>query len=618
MKASPISVPVRRTARWLHAVVGVSASGALVSLALEFGFDKPPLPVPLLLGVQLTAVTVYVLSRIYDIWIAADRLAEVRACWPDALLLLGACVYLAVELERHPAHVLKVSAMYVGAMQVVLLVRLLIAGVRLNLMLSQTRLQPTRVMALTFLALIFVGGLALSLPRAIHHSVQERDGFSISFNILNGFFTATSATCVTGLIVYDTGTDFTLYGQIVILMLIQCGGLGIMIFGSAFGMLAGRQLSLKQSLVLQDAISYRTLGHLRTMVIFIVLLTFTLEGIGAALLYPLWEGTTSPGMRAFQSIFHSISAFCNAGFALQGDSLIPYRRAWQVYGCIMPLIVLGGLGFPVLHDLWLATRAAGRRLRHRRAGLAWEFTGAARHRFTLHSKIVLCTTFVLIVVPTACFVIFESFPDVPGGSADAGTPGHPTMSGAALPLRLLDALFLAVTCRTAGFNTVATDVHSLSPASHLLADILMFVGGSPASTAGGIKTVAMAVLLIEVWCTLRGRSRVEAFGRTIPGSLVRRAAAVVTVMFGVISTVTLLLCLTERASLREALFETISACGTVGLSTGLTPHLTIAGRMLIMLAMFAGRLGPLTVLIALAGRSRAAQYEYPTEQVGIG
>ncbi|MFQ5495506.1 MAG: potassium transporter TrkG, partial [Phycisphaerae bacterium] len=196
--------------------------------------------------------------------------------------------------------------------------------------------------------------------------------------------------------------------------------------------------------------------------------------------------------------------------------------------------------------------------------------------------------------------------------------GGDTLAEATPAGRLLDAVFLSVTCRTAGFNTVRMDPDALSPASHMLAVVLMFVGGSPGSTAGGVKTVGLAVLLLSVAATLRGRRRVTAMGRTIPDPVVKRAAVVIIVMFALVSLVTLLLCFTEQASLRESMFEAVSACGTVGLSTGLTPDLTSAGRVVILLAMFAGRLGPLTLLVALAGTSDGARYDYPNEEVGIG
>jgi trk system potassium uptake protein TrkH len=233
-------------------------------------------------------------------------------------------------------------------------------------------------------------------------------------------------------------------------------------------------------------------------------------------------------------------------------------------------------------------------------------------RLTLHTKLVLITSSVLILGGTLGFFVLESF-------EPRGTAAVPNaMASASIPGRLLDALFHSVTCRTAGFNTVPTTAEALSPASHFLSSILMFIGGSPASTAGGIKTIGLAVLLLGVWATLRGRKNVEALGRTIPDSTTRRAAVVVILMSALVSVVTLLLCFTEPVSLRAAWFEAVSACGTVGLSTGLTPDLTPVGRLIIMAAMFAGRLGPLTVLIALAGHRPTSSYEYPTEQVGIG
>lgn len=595
----------------LHVAVIVMAAAAVVSLALEFGFYVPPVPVTALVVTQIGAVAVYVLSRLHGIWVAGNRRAYLRSCWFDGLLILSAGAFLLIEIERVDRHVLRASTLYVAALQVVLLIRVAVAAARLNLSLSQSRLHPTRVLAITFVSLIVLGGLALSLPKATSVALHGAPDFSVPHHILNSLFTATSATCVTGLVVYDTGVDYTRTGQVIILLLIQAGGLGIMIFGSVFGMLAGRQLSLKQSLVLQDALSYRTLGQLRTMILFIVLFTVTAETVGALLLYPMWHELPSAGDRWFHSVFHAVSAFCNAGFALQSDSLIGYNRSWQVYGCFMPLIVLGGLGFPVLHDLWRGAVAFVRRHLAAAPGVSFEAM-PMRSRFTLHTKLVLITTAVLIVVPTIMFYLFETF------GTGRGTVEPETLASGTAAGRVLDALFYAVTCRTAGFNTISMTREALSPASHMLGAILMFIGGSPASTAGGVKTVALAVLLLGVWGTLRGRPSVEALGRTIPDTVVRRAAVVVTVMVGVVSIVTLLLCFTEHISLRESMFESVSACGTVGLSTGLTPELTTGGRVVIMAAMFAGRLGPLTVLIALAGQKGASRYEYPAEQVGIG
>jgi trk system potassium uptake protein TrkH len=296
----------------------------------------------------------------------------------------------------------------------------------------------------------------------------------------------------------------------------------------------------------------------------------------------------------------------------------------------MPLIVVGGLGFPVTHDLyhwlrWRLGQATGGVDNPAPALLVGGSKRGRRYRFSLHSRIVLWSTAGLIVVPALALLLFESVPEwrtrgqIETATFRAEAEGHvATMIDLPPPGRAAAALFQSVTARTAGFNTVHTDVDSMSPASHVLTCLLMFIGGSPASTAGGAKTVGIALLVLGVYSTLRGRSRVECGGRTIPDVVMRRAAAVTVLMFALAAGVTLALCYTESAPVQRILFESVSACGTVGLSTGLTDELTVPGRLVIILAMFVGRLGPLTVLIALAGRPSSADYEYPEEQPIIG
>ncbi len=601
--------------RW-QPVVTVSAVAAVVALAFEYGFRTPPWPRSLLLGIQFAAALVYVAARVVHVVKSGNRWGALRGCWVDGVLLLGALVFLFFRLEVSTRPVVRVFALYVAVVQGVLIARLAVEAVRLQLMLSRSRLHPARTIAIMFVTLILIGAAALALPKATMPHVFADATSSLAARLIDCLFTATSATCVTGLTVLDTGSDFTAFGQMVILALIQAGGLGIMIFGGIIGLLVGRQLSLRQSLALQDSISHKTVGDLRRIAVFVVVTTFVVEAIGAALLYPIWDDSFSVSQRVFHSVFHSVSAFCNAGFSLQSDSLIPFRRSWSVYGCIMPLIVIGGVGFPVLRDLSLAIPAAvGARLRRRRRGVAIQRLDRGHSRLTLHTKLVLATTAVLIVVPTPLFMLFES---VGHGGVVVSQVGGDRIQDADMVGRFFDALFLSVTCRTAGFNTVAMGADALTPASHMLGAILMFIGGSPGSTAGGVKTIAMAVLLLSVWTTLRGRQRVEIFGRSVPDVTVRRAGVVVIIMFALISVVTLTLCVTEGVPLRSALFESVSACGTVGLSTGITPSLTPLGRVVIMLAMVAGRLGPLTLLIALAGRAGSARYEYAREDVGIG
>jgi len=581
--------------------------GAVISLALEFGFYTPPLPVTWLMAVQLTAVGLYVVARALFVWDQGLSWTTIKGFSHDAVVVALATVIVLIEFEFDHTSAVTVSACYVAILQVALGVRLAIKAIQLKLLLSQRILQPTRFLLVAFVLLISVGALALALPRATVPEVTQRSDFSIVGHLIDSAFTATSATCVTGLIVKDTGHDYTQFGQVVILVLIQMGGLGIMVFGSVLGLLAGRSLSLRDSLVLQDETSYQTVGEMRGIVRFIVASTFMIEAIGVVIVYPMFANLPSVGDRVFHAVFHSISAFCNAGFSLQTDSLHSFRGSWPTYLGIMPLIVLGGLGFPVLQDLWHGVKKLFAWRRPPMNPVALNTTVRLRV-FSLHSRLVLLTTAMLILGGAILLMIVDA----------VGRPGGHDAAAYSWGQKFLDALFLSVTCRTAGFDTIPMDIHARTAGTHLLSSILMFIGGSPGSTAGGVKTSTLAVIALGVWSTLRGRHHVEIFSRTIPEFVVRRASVVVAVMAALVSAVTLILCASEATSLRAALFETVSAAGTVGLSTGLTPHLTWIGRIMIMITMLAGRLGPLTVLVAMAGRPKQVRYEYPSESVIIG
>lgn len=595
------------------AIVGLSLA-ALVSLALEHGFTVPPLPVWLLVGIQAAAIVAYLASVVADIVRGPGVFAGLRAKTLDVAFVVIGVALLIGEAEFTKAHFVKLAAIYVGTIQILLVLRIVAAVVRWNLEMSSKRLHPARLLVGSFLVVIVVGGLLLALPKAVTPDVRERTADHVGERLLDSMFTSTSAACVTGLVVYDTGSEFTLFGQIVVLALIQLGGLGIMISSSLFGLLAGRQLSLHQSLVLQDELSRQTVGRMAAAIRFIVVATLLCEAVGAAICYPMFAARCSTyGETAFHCVFHSISAFCNAGFALQADSFVSYDGCWGVYVSIMPLIVIGGLGFPVLQDLWELGKARWRRWRSSPfAAMPITPESASRrpYRLELHTKIVLATSVALILCGAILLFVIES-----AGSVESASPG--AMANMGIGKRVLGALFQSVTARTAGFNTVALDESAMSNASHFLLMVLMFVGGSPASTAGGVKTVAAAIIVLSVIATLRGRARVEAYGRTVPEDLVRRASLVFIVMGAAVATGVLLLCMTEEASFRSIAFEVVSACGTVGLSTGITPELTWVGRLIIMALMFAGRLGPLTVMIAVAGAGKPARYAYPVEQVTI-
>lgn len=588
--------------------LGVAAILAAICVAMEYGFEPPPVPLVVLHAIQFCAVSLYAACRISGIARAAKPWSALAKHGAE-LSIAAVALALAVFWHVQWMHVLLAATIYVVIIQAGSLFSVGLGRLYGQPGRPSARLHPARLMLTSFLVLIVVGGLLLSLPRAVSPEIRQETGHYADARVLKCFFTATSAACVTGLVVYDTSSDFTRFGQVVILLLMQLGGLGIMVFGSVFGVMLRRQLSLRESLLLQDVYSHQTIGEIGKLVKFICIATLVIEGVGAVMLYDLWPAEISdPATRWFYSAFHAVSAFCNAGFTLSTDSLISYRHAWPIYAVIMPTIVLGGLGFPVLAELGRLCFDRARRVIRRRADIRTTIA-----RLSLHSKLVLLMSAMLIVLPAGLIFLFES-------SAQSGSVSSPDSAMHSMPWaeRLLAALFQSVTSRTAGFNTASLAVDDLSNPSLFLLCILMFVGGSPASTAGGVKTVAIVLLILGTISTLRQREHVEAFKRRIPNHAIRQAAVLVTVMFSLVSLVVLVLSYTESASLAEVLFEAVSACGTVGLSTGLTAHLTTPGKVVIMLAMFAGRLGPLTLLIALAGRQRTTAYDYPVEHITIG
>ncbi|MBN1342809.1 MAG: potassium-transporting ATPase subunit KdpA [Phycisphaerae bacterium] len=608
----------RHSQRALTALVGATALLAACSLAIEYGFKPDRLPVPerILVGLQIAAVVMFVVRALAGIVFARERLDYLRSRWLEILVIVAGLLALFVEAEVS----VRPRTLYILTVQIVLGVELVYHLSWAQVLLAQ-RHHPARLMVGSFLVVIVIGTFLLSLPRA---GTPHRMGPATSTprHVLNCAFTAVSATCVTGLIVYDTPNEFTLFGQAVILVLMQLGGLGIMVFGTVFGLLLGRRLTLSESVMMQGTLAQEAVGRIGRVLRFVVITTFLLEAAGTVILYNMWDDSIPPGgLRWFHSAFTAVSAFCNAGFSLQSDSMVSYRGAWQLYASVMPLIVLGGLGFPVLSDLfeWVGSHLLGKR----RFPTASVIAGRA-DTLSLHTKLVLLSTGILIVAGAGLLLFFETpsrvNPRYPADLRADRRPQPPVMAGETWPQRTLDSVFQSVTTRTAGFNSVPMTLSAMSPASHFLMMLLMFIGGSPGSTAGGAKTVTVSVILLGVVSVMRRREAVEFAGRTIPMDLVRRAGVLLILMFGLVSLTTLLLTFSEseNARFQEILFEAISACGTVGLSCGITSELTAFGRFVIMAAMFVGRLGPLTLLLALAGRERPSRYGFPEEGVIIG
>lgn len=464
--------------------------------------------------------------------------------------------------------------------------------------------RPGMLLPLSFLSLVVVGTLVLKLP------VAAAPGRQIGW--IDALFTMTSAVCVTGLTVRDTATAFSPIGQGIILLFIQLGGLGIVTFGTMFALVGGQRLSLRENVSLSQMLSDQPLSRITTLVRLVVISTVGLELVGALLLMRTWGPEVAMGDRAWMSVFHSVSAFCNAGFSLFSDSFQGYRYAPSIHAVIVPLIVLGGLGLPVLDDVW---RVARQRLRRRRRG-SLHVTNERLPRLSLHTKLVLVTTISLYVGGTSLILagqVARYFdPTVVANKQDLG-PLTATKVGA----MAADASFMAVSARTAGFNTIP--MNELRPAGVFVLMMLMMVGASPGGTGGGMKTTTLALLVLSVLATARQREQAEAFGRTISDSLVRRAATLALAFVGVVALATLLLLITEPFPFVKVLFEVVSAASTTGLSLGITPDLTAFGKLVIVVTMFLGRVGPLTLLASLFVRQPVGQdYAYPREGVILG
>ncbi|HEV2295979.1 MAG TPA: TrkH family potassium uptake protein [Tepidisphaeraceae bacterium] len=448
------------------------------------------------------------------------------------------------------------------------------------------KLSAPQLFVMSFLLLVGLGTIGFRTLPGLY--TQE------PLSWLDSLFTATSAVCVTGLIVEDTATFFTPAGQLYILALIQFGGLGIIAFTSLIIVTLGRRLSLRSEALSTGSFEVAPHVSRRNLIRDVVRFTFAIEGLGAVLLYLLWAPRMGWTAAAWPALFHSVSAFCNAGFSTFSDSLMSFHRSPWTLGVIMMLIILGGIGFLTLEEL---------RLRWRAQRTEQIF------RLSLHTKLVLGTTAVLLLGGTLLFALFE---------------WYGVLRADPVKDRIINAMFMSTTARTAGFNTI--DYAQASERSLFLTILLMTVGGSPGSTAGGLKTTTVALIGLLAWSRYRGRSYVGLWSRSVPPESVERAVGLFVVSFGLVTIAIFLLTTTElsgwtRMDFLDCMFEAASAFNTVGLSTGLTPELTPGGRWVAILLMFLGRVGPLTFVAALARRQRVsgvAQLRYAYEDVVVG
>ncbi len=452
----------------------------------------------------------------------------------------------------------------------------------------RVRLNTMQIVALGFFGVIFLGGVLLWLPVCNQKPIA----------FIDALFTSVTSVCVTGLVTVVPAEQFTILGQVVVMILIQIGGLGVIACMALFFLLLGKKISMKGRILIQEAYGLDTLSGLVKFIIRIVRGTFIVEGIGAVLFSIKFVPEFGPVKGIWYGVFHSISGFCNAGIDIIGDSsFIRYVDSPLVSLTTMFLIVMGGLGFPVWHDIYVtAKKGAGEK-------------GARRRIFTrlgLQSKIVLTMTVFLIVFGTVGYFLLEfNNPE--------------TMKDLSIPEKVMASAFQSVTTRTAGFASVSQS--GLTESSRLLGCILMFIGGSPAGTAGGIKTTTFAMLILTIISVLRGHKDTECFGRRVDMESVRSALTITVITFTCwLAAVAAMSIFDPQTEFLNLMYEASSAIGTVGLSADLTPHLTRASHVVLMLLMYIGRIGPLTMALVFAGKSnkRDKFRELPEKKIMLG
>ena len=444
----------------------------------------------------------------------------------------------------------------------------------------QDKITYVRIIAVGYLTVILVGTGLLMLP--VSTAAGEKTGF------LSALFTSTSATCVTGLVIADTATHWTLFGQTVILFMIQVGGLGFMTMGVLLAVFLRKRISLRARGILQESMNYMQMGGVIRLLKTTFKGTLLFEGVGALLLAVRFIPVFGVAKGIFFGVFHSISAFCNGGFDLMGTYSGQYSSFVEFHGdvlinlVLMALVVLGGIGFFVWSDV-------------KKNGLRWK-------KYMLHTKITLFTTAVLLVAGTMLYFVFEN------QNLLAGMSGKD---------KFLAAAFSSVTARTAGFNTI--DTGGLTHASKLLTMLLMFIGGSPGSTAGGIKTVTALVLVAYVWSNLRDSKGVHMFRRRLDDDVIRKASNVVVISLLMAVFAVIFICFKQpELPVEDVMFEVFSAIGTVGMSTGLTRSLTTASRIVIILLMYCGRIGSMSFALSFTERKKVAPVQFPVEKIMIG
>lgn len=564
----------------------------LTGLVLEHGTYPGPGTLGAARGLSSLAMVLFLAEQVMSLVFLGSFRRYLRQHWATFVLsvmlilevlglLLGRdTVWLSQLLGRWTAGSL--TQAYLILVQVYIVSVFAVELPHLHQKFARLRVRPAVAFLVVFVFLVVLGTGFLLLPRATPDDQP--------ITPLDALFTATSAVCVTGLIVRDTGTGFTVFGQTVILILIQLGGLGIMSLTATLSLLLGRGIGVRESSLLREVFQIPMMAEAGRMVRQIILLALCCEVLGFGLLYfGLEPVIPASGLRAFHALFHAVSAFCNAGFSLNADSLMGVADRPLVMGTLSGLLIVGGLGFGVVLQVgvWLVSKARAR--------------GGRVLRLDLHSRVVLWLTGGLLVLGTLVLALLE------WSGALAGEPWY---------LKLSQAFFQGATCRTAGFNSL--DLTALSPAALFFMIILMYIGGAPGSTAGGVKVTAVAIVYANLRSLGAGLKQVRLGNREIELVQVQRSLLVMTSFLVLAAGAVMLLLFTERGDFLVTTFEVFSALGTVGLSLGMTGELSAVGRLVIVILMFAGRLGPLTLAGSLVGAAREPRVRLPRGRILIG
>jgi len=584
------------------ALLGITAAG----IVLEHGFYTQHLQPRVIHLIQAVLLGVYVLNTGFGSKLGRRALHEARTDGFHLVLIALCAVGVASEYSGMPGG----WRLFELATGLLLMSELW----RLNVGLSRRFYQPGILLPISFITMIAVGAVLLKTPKAVPA------GQTITW--LDALFTMTSAVCVTGLSVRDTATQFTPFGQTIIGVFIQLGGLGIIIFGSMLAMLLGTSLTLRENISLSGMLNDLPLHRITSHVRFIVLTTLGFELAGAVALGAMSGGDGAIGQRFAMGLFHSVSAFCNAGFTLHSDGFESSRYAPRIHLVIIPLVVIGGLGFPVLENLWRVVRSKWRPRRASKNTPALPDQSQTPHsgKLSLHTKVVLSTTAALYLYGVVGIAVGQLQPythDLFQQGVTANRVGLEPPGIRQLGATLADASFMSLSSRTAGFNTVPME--ELSPAGRFVVMTLMMVGASPGGTGGGMKTTTLALLLLTIAATIRQRGHTDVFARRISEELVRKAATLAACFVALATAATGLLTLSEPYPFGKIAFEAVSAASTTGLSLGITGDLTGFGKAVIIATMFLGRIGPLALLGALLFRNTANRpYTYPHEHVVMG